>query len=292
MFAIFPGQGSQKMGMGADWVDLKIVSEIIKNASETINLDIKNLLLEATQEELNKTENAQISIFVLSYAITKFFISQGLEIKLLAGHSLGEYTALAIAEVLSFEDMCKFILQRGKIMHEAAKKNKGGMCALLGANLDEAAMICSLSSTPSSYCFIANDNASKQVVLSGHEKSIERAKKNASEYGFKAIILNTAGPFHSPFMHEAQIQLEEEISKYEFKTPKIPIMSNFYAKITENWKEIIAKHVVAPVRWREILLNSQATGLKMVEIAPSSLLSNMAHRDGYDCTYLKKEFMK
>lgn len=286
-FVIFPGQGSQKALMGLSFLQDSFVSDCVVKASDIVSRDVRNLLISADDSILSDTSNAQIALFVLNYSIAMVLKNRGLKIDLMAGHSLGEYVALTIAEVLSFEEMCRLIDFRGKVMSEI---KDGGMLALVGCSLSQACAIASLAScvieTSFDLCFVANDNSNSQVVLSGSDSALTRAVFIASSFGVKAIRLKTSGPFHSPLMSSAASKLRDFVKTFSFSAPKIPVISNLYASFVEDWKDVVVDHLVGPVRWRESLIFGMNHEIEIIEIGSSSVLSNMAKRDGIEIKYL------
>lgn len=290
-FIVFPGQGSQKPGMGNAFLEDSLITQYVDQASEITKKDIRYLVTNAEAEELNKTENSQIAIFVLTYGLFKKFEKEhSLDgIKALAGHSLGEYTALAAGGVLSFEDVCKLIAARSKLMQQVS----GKMLAVLNLSKEEAAMAAVLASDIQSdqIAFVVNYNSSTQMVLSGEANAIDRAQKIVEKLGKRAILLPVSGPFHSPYMQDACDKLSEVIDNLNFNEAKIPIISNIYAKCDIDWiadgKDIVKIHMRAPVRWQESLeaMKKMEAEPKILEIGATSLLANMAKRDGYDIEY-------
>jgi [acyl-carrier-protein] S-malonyltransferase len=279
MFGIFPGQGSQKSGMGVRFLKNNFIASIVNSASEIAKIDIKHLLTEADDAELSKTENAQIAIFTINYALAKF-AQCSLEFSMLAGHSLGEYVALTLAEVFSFYDAVCFVKARGEIM---SRVKNGSMIAFLGG-IEDAVALCSLASNPDSFCCVANYNSSSQVVISGDNEAIERACEIARSMGKKAIKLSTSGPFHSPFLDYAVCLLRDSLDGVKISQPKIPVISNIYASEISNWNETIPLHCKAMVRWKETLEKSK--NLPIIEIGAATVLKNMAAKDGYDVKYM------
>ncbi len=291
MIVIFPGQGVQKSGMGQNFLHLENVKKYIKIASDITNIDVEKLLTTIQDEELSKTENSQIAIFTLTYSLMQEWLAKNGKdkIKMLAGHSLGQYTALAVAGVLTFENTCMLIQARSQAM---AKVN-GKMLALLGADFVLANTIASMASKidarETQCCFVANHNSSSQIVLSGSANAIERAVELIGNFGKKAIVLPTSGPFHSPYMHNACNEILSVIEKLEFNDAQIPVISNVIAKEQTDanlWKSEVAIHMKCPVRWYESLEYAKNNGChEFVEVGPSAYLTNMAKRDGYNIRY-------
>lgn len=325
MFLIFPGQGSQKAQMGLKYASNATVNKYIDIATEVTKKDVRYLLNEASQEQLDLTENAQIALFSLNYALAKIWEEKNQqkemphEVTMVAGHSLGEYVALTFAQVLSFEDACLLIAQRSKLMSQV----KGKMLAVLGVDFATANMIASLASNAQSVemnigcegaiadcCFVANHNSGSQFVLSGSESAILRAQAVAQKLGKKSVVLATSGPFHSPYMFNACKELLPMLDKLTFNEERFPIVSNIFARADVDfdadnkisWQESVAMHMKAPVRWfegiqfHENYINLMASELDMspemksehsaiLEIGAVSVLANMTKRDGYNIEY-------
>lgn len=282
MFIVFSGQGSQQENM-INLISQEYMNDLV-DISKKIDVDLIFLLKNASKEVLNKTENAQLAIFIVSYFISqKFDFSK---VKVMAGHSLGQYIALVIAEVISFEEMCFFIKLRSELM----SKINGSMLAVLGVSLEEAILISSISSEKNSCCFVANLNSSSQIVLSGDSLAILRAKEVAQSFGKKSVVLATSGPFHTSYMNDANNELCDFIEKMHFSEPKIPVVSNVFAKNDVVWKDELKLHMVSPVRWKESL-NFAFENFNVneaVEIGASPVLKNIALKDGYNIKYYQE----
>jgi len=303
MFIVFPGQGSQKMHMGRAWEHDSKIMGYVQQASEITNTDITHLIMSAESDELNQTQNAQLAIFVLSYALFKKYQTQledmhGKAIAL-AGHSLGEYTALAAAGVLSFEDACLLIKERSLLMQQASHAHSGKMLAVLNISATQANVIALQASDISTneLCFVANYNSSTQIVLSGSENAITRAQDIVQKMGKRGMLLPVSGAFHTPYMKDACTNLLPVIDKLTFSAPSIPVFSNIYASSDIDWKESVAQHMVSPVRWQETLANMSALqtsssaekSAQFIEVGPTTLLTNMACRDAYSMKYIQDE---
>lgn len=300
------------MHMGRAYEHDEQIMEYVKQASEITNTDITHLIMHAESDQLNQTSNAQLAIFVLSYALFKKYESQledihgtsQAKIQAFAGHSLGEYTALAAAGVLSFEDTCMLIKERSILMQEASSQNPGKMMAVLNISATQANVIALQASDISTneLCFVANYNSSTQIVLSGHENAIARAQEIVQKMGKRGMLLPVSGPFHTPYMKDACTKLLPTIDKLTFHTPRIPVFSNIYASSDVDWKENISQHMLSPVRWQETLVNmsllmsssslqtaSTQQPAQFIEVGPTTLLTSMACRDGYDMKWIGHE---
>ena len=286
MFIVFPGQGSQKSGMGLKFAGHPIFESFIKSSSQILNRDLAFLLNECSNEELSKTENAQVAIFLMNHIIMQIAKeSKNIQPTKLAGHSLGEFNALVEAGVFSFEDALRFVAERGKIMSEM---KSGAMMALMGCDLSQALSVCAVVSQESSMCFVGNYNSSGQIILSGCKEALKRASDFAKVIGKKSIMLNVSGAFHSPYMHEASLRLKDLIEKFELKEPKIDVISNLFAKPVENaqdWKQFIPLHVKSMVRWKEIM--DYANQEEILEIGACEVLTKISKRDGANIKFLE-----
>ncbi len=284
MFIVFPGQGSQKMHMGRAYAENADIMKYIQLASKITNKDIKHLVMDAESEELNRTENAQLAIFVMTYALFKLFEPTLGQINAFAGHSLGEYIALAASRVLSFEDACLLIKERSDLM----KQVHGKMMAVLNISPIEANMISLLATENEEACYVANYNSTTQIVLSGNENAIVRAQEIASKFGKRGVLLPVSGPFHSPYMKDACDKLLPVIDKLQLNEPKVPVISNIYATPVTHWKSVIGCHMRAPVRWQETLetMKKMDETAEFIEIGATTLLTSMAKRDGYNIKYI------
>ncbi len=279
MLVVFTGQASQKANMYQLCEKYDDFDSYLNEIENITNRDVKYLLKEAGLEELKKTENAQLSLFAVEYFLGKKFLLDN-NPNFLAGHSLGQYVAIALSGILSFEDCLRFIISRSKLMSEV----QGSMLALLGSTLQEAVLIANLTSDKSDICYVANMNSSNQIILSGTSEAIQKAFEVAKLFSKKSIILATSGPFHTPYMNEAAEALEAIVDSFNFHDPAIPVISNVFAKSNIDWNLEIKLHIKSCVRWEESLKYASLDNknLKICEIGPSAVLCNMAKKDGYD----------
>ena len=239
---IFPGQGSQLVGMGKEFHNkYTIVKDLFKEADETLNFSLSSLILEGPKEELDLTENTQPAIFLLSYSIFKI-IKDEFKIdlnkaKFFAGHSLGEYSALSSAGVLSFSETLKILKIRGKAMQSSVPQGEGGMVAVLGSKIEIVEKM--IEENQSKYeCFIANDNSDGQIVLSGKINDLEKMMIDLKAASIKNIRLSVSAPFHCKLMNKATLKMQEEISKIDFKEPTNNLVSNVTGKEISNSNEL------------------------------------------------------
>ena len=287
MFSVvFPGQGSQFVGMTKElYSEFNYVRELFQQADDALGFSLSKIILEGPKEKLDETENTQPSIFLASQSIyqiikkeTKVDLSNA---NFFAGHSLGEYSALAASESLNFDQTIKLLKKRGKAMQSAVPKGEGGMLAVLGIDIEKLNKI--LEDNVSSYkCFIANDNSNGQIVLSGKNKDIECLILDLKKDSIKNIKLPVSAPFHCELMRKATEVMRKEIEITEFKKPNNSIVSNVTSIETRDplqIKELLIKQIESPVRWRESIIYMVNKGVrKFIEIGPGKVLSGLIKR--------------
>jgi len=277
---IFPGQGAQFVGMGKDlYENFPIAKKIFDKADEVLKLKISDLCFYGPQDKLTSTENAQPAILTTSIAVLEAFKEKNkLQPQFCAGLSLGEYSALVAAGVLSFEDAVSLVRKRGQFMEEAARNNPGKMLSVIGLDRGTVGNICKETG-----CEIANLNCPEQVVISGKTVSIDKAVESAKAKGAKrAILLDVSGAFHSSLMEEARAKLSLEINKVKFNPPKIPIISNVTAKSetnTEAIRENLIKQVSSSTYWEDSIRYMIGQGVDcFFEIGPGTVLRGLNKR--------------
>ena len=283
---IFPGQGSQLVGMGKDLHDkYSLVQHLFKEADDTLGFSLSSLILDGPKEDLDLTENTQPAIFLLSYSIFKL-IKEEFNIDLnkanfFAGHSLGEYSALASAGVLSFSDTLKILKIRGKAMQSSVPKGEGGMIVVLGSEIKIIENLISENKTKYE-CHIANDNSVGQIVLSGRIEDLEKMMIDLKSANIKNIKLPVSAPFHCRLMNKATIVMSEEIKKLNFKESQNILISNVTGKEISNssdLKDLLVKQIESRVRWRESVLLMIDKGIsQFIEIGPGKVLSGLIKR--------------
>ena len=283
---IFPGQGSQIVGMGKELYNkFEIVQKYFQQADDVLNFSLSKLILDGPKDDLNLTENTQPAIFLVSYSIFETIKNEfGIELNkaaFFAGHSLGEYSALTSAEVLSFDDCLKILKIRGKAMQEAVPEGKGGMLAILGSEIQNVENI--IDENKNNYeCFVANDNSNGQLVVSGINEDIEKLTLDLKSKGIKNIKLPVSAPFHCRLMRKATEVMEKEINKLEFKEPNNKLISNVTAKevsAPSELKNLLIKQIESRVRWRESVVYMVNKGVKQfIEIGPGKVLSGLIKR--------------
>jgi len=275
----FPGQGSQRPGMGRPWVGHPSW-EVVDEASELSGRDVGRLLLDAEQDELTRTANAQLATFVLSLVVLDAVERVGIAPTMCAGHSLGEYSALVASGALAFEDGVRLVVERGDAMQEAAQERPGTMAAVLGADDDTVESACQRAEGE---VWVANYNAPGQVVIAGTEESVRVAGALAKDLGARKVLsMAVAGAFHTALMAPARARLRKALADTVFAAPEIPVVANVDARAhdqAEKWPGLLSAQLCSPVRWRATLDLLAAMGAdQFVEIGPGGVLSGLARR--------------
>ena len=287
-FIVFPGQGSQKIGMGKELSDNFIeAKQVFEEVNDALNFDLTNVMWEGTDKEISLTSNAQPALMACSIATLRV-LNRITNKKLpdladyVCGHSLGEYTAMTAAEVFSLHQCAILLRLRGNAMQEAVPIGKGAMAALIGTNLETAKEV---SDKVKSYgvCDIANDNSEGQVVISGDILAVENAIKLSKDFGIKrAVILPVSAPFHCQLMKPAQIIMENALNELIFKTPIVPIIPNVNVSPETNPNKLrknLIDQVTGTVRWRETMKFADKKGVKkVIELGSGKVLSGIAKR--------------
>tara|TARA_B100001778_G_C18552625_1_gene613833 strand:+ start:25 stop:945 length:921 start_codon:yes stop_codon:yes gene_type:complete len=287
MFSVlFPGQGSQSIGMAKDlYNNFDYVKDLFEEAEDTLNLSIKKIIFEGPPDILNQTENTQPAIFLVSFAIfnvikneTSFDVTKA---GYFAGHSLGEYSALACSNVINFRETIRLLKIRGNAMQNAVPKNEGGMVAVLGENIDKVQEIIQ-NNKNNFHCFLANDNSNGQVVVSGRFNDLEKLAIELKKLNIKNLKLPVSAPFHCMLMNPATKIMDKHLNDVKFSTPKNMIVSNVTAEPSSDPKKIknlLIDQIEKPVRWRESIVNMIKLGCdKFIEIGPGKVLSGLVKR--------------
>lgn len=279
---IFPGQGTQTVGMGKDiYEKFEEAKEVYKKIDNALGENIEDLTYNSSQEELNETKNTQITIYAMSMAILEVLKNEGIQPAVAAGLSLGEYTALTCAGVLGLEDGAKIVRTRGRLMQELAPEGDWLMAAVIGLEDDELKKVC--EQVKSGFVRAVNYNCPGQVVVSGERAAVQEAMGLAKEAGARKVVeLKTSGPFHTEKLKEASEELEKELSKIEFHEGNIQVIKNFDGKAYEqgdDMVQILANHVINPVKFRKSIETMLEMGVDtFVEVGPGKTLSGFVKK--------------
>jgi len=293
---VFPGQGSQYVGMGKEIFEkFPEAKEIFKEASDVLGYDLAGLCFNGPKEELDKTFRTQPCILTVSIAIYKVLLSRGIKPSVVAGHSLGEYSALVAAEVLLFGDAVKLTEKRGQFMQEAVLEGKGLMAAILGLERNKVDEICRLLKT--GYALPANYNCPGQIVIAGEKTAVEEAINLCKDAGAKrAMPLSVSVPSHCALMNNASQRLSELLDKLEFKNPVIPIVNNADARFLDNVESIktsLVRQISSPLLWEDSIMAIANSGIDtFVEVGPGKVLSGLIKRIVSETKVLNVEDLK
>ena len=285
---VFPGQGSQVVGMGKDlYENFDSAKKVFKKVDEILGVNLTKIMFEGPQEELTKTENTQPALMAVSFALIEILEKDfGKKFQdlcaLTAGHSLGEYSALCASKALTFEDTAKLLQIRGSEMAKCGEQTSGAMCAILGVEIDVAKEIAQEASN-GDICQVANDNSVGQIVLSGSKIAIERALEIAKTKGAKrAILLPVSGAFHSLLMKEAQEKMAQALAEININQPGVPLVANVSAQIVTEGsqiKNLLIEQITGAVRWRETMLCFEQNGIEeVIEFGAGKVLSGLVPR--------------
>jgi len=285
---VFPGQGSQAVGMGRELADsFDIARRTFQEVDEALGQNLSALMFEGPADELTLTQNAQPALMAVSIAVLRVLEAEkGLDLskaaRFVAGHSLGEYSALCAAGALALSDTAKLLRLRGQAMQKAVPVGVGAMAAIIGADLDDARAIAE-EAAQGDVCTAANDNAPGQVVVSGHKAAVERAIQIAAAKGFKrAVLLPVSAPFHCPLMQPAADAMAAALAGTRIVAPVVPVVANVTASAEsdpERIRSLLVEQVTGAVRWRESVLYMKAQGVtELVELGAGKVLAGLAKR--------------
>ena len=279
---LFPGQGSQYVGMGKDLYEkYEEVRNIYDTVENLTGVNVKKISFEGPEEELNQTKNTQICILTMSLAILEILNKNGIKAEISAGLSLGEYSALIYSGILNFEDGVKLVQKRGEYMQNLIPDGEWLMSAILGMGENEVEEVC--SKVQNGFAVPVNFNCPGQIVISGDKDGIKEAENIAKQYGARRVIeLKTSGPFHTIKLQKASDELRKELDKIKFNNGDSKVIKNIDAEVyTENddMKDILAKHIISPVRFSKSLENMIKLGVDIfIEIGPGKTLSGFAKK--------------
>lgn len=279
---LFPGQGAQSIGMGKDlYENYQEVRDIYENVHKITGVDIKKITFDGTEQELSKTQNTQIAVLTMSLAILKLLEKKGINAEISAGLSLGEYTALIYSKCISFKDGVKLVKKRGEYMQNLLPEGDWAMAAILGLEDEKVEEVC--KKVVDGFVVPVNYNTQGQVVISGEKTAVEQAEIIAKEMGAKKVrILKTSGPFHTKKLIEASNALRKDLEKIninKFKTKVVKNINGDIYKDEENIKDILAEHMISPVKFSKCLETMLKMGIDIfVEIGPGKTLSGFVKR--------------
>ncbi len=287
---VFPGQGSQAVGMGKELAQAFVEArEVFDEVNEALKQNLSKLMFEGPEDELTLTENAQPALMAVSMAVVRVLEKQGginlaKAARYVAGHSLGEYSALAAAGSLTLSDTARLLKTRGQAMQKAVPVGEGAMAALLGLELPQAQEAAKEASAPGEICTVANDNGGGQVVVSGNKAAVERAMAIAKTKGAKrALPLPVSAPFHCPLMKPAADAMAEALSKVTVRAPSVPLVANVTANTVidpDEIRRLLVEQVTGLVRWRESVKFMKDSGGvdTLVECGSGKVLAGLAKR--------------
>lgn len=285
---VFPGQGSQAVGMGRDLAEaFPAARHVFQEVDEALKQNLSKLMFEGPEDQLTLTENAQPALMAVSLAVIAVLREEGkLDLSkaasFVAGHSLGEYSALATAGTFSLADTARLLKIRGQAMQKAVPVGQGAMAALLGLDFEQAKEVAA-AAAQGDVCTAANDNAPGQVVVSGHKAAIERALAIAAEKGAKrSVLLPVSAPFHCALMQPAADAMAEALGKVDMRDPLVPLVANVTAAPCTDAATIrkqLVEQVTGTVRWRESVVAMKGLGVdRLVELGSGKVLSGLAKR--------------
>jgi [acyl-carrier-protein] S-malonyltransferase len=279
---LFPGQGSQAVGMGRDLAEkFNVARDTFAEADAALGYSLSKLCFEGPAEQLKQTEFTQPAIFAVSMAAYRVLASRGIEPQIVAGHSLGEYAACAAAGVMSFADAIRALRSRGQFMQEAVPEGQGAMAAILGMDADAVRAACEAAANETHEVVSpANLNSPEQIVISGSTAGVARARELAKERGAKKVVpLQVSAPFHCALMQPAQDRLGDVLKAIKVHDPRFPIVANVTADVTKDGgkeRDLLVRQVTAPVRWVESIrtMMDQGAGF-FVEVGPGKVLTGL-----------------
>lgn len=295
----FPGQGSQYIGMGAELAKARSqAAHVFEEVDDALDFSLSKLVFSGDEEQLKLTENTQPALMAVSMSIMKVLEADGFSLKdsahCVAGHSLGEYSALCAAGVFSLADTAKLLRLRGQAMQKAVPVGKGAMAAIIGMEIDAVTSMIAEVASDTNIVSVANDNANGQVVISGEKTAVEMAADLAKEKGAKrALLLPVSAPFHCQLMQPAADEMKDALADANMNSPVVPILANVTAELTESPDEIrqlLVSQVTGVVRWRQTILKMAPMGVDtLVEVGAGKVLSGLARRINKELTTINIE---
>ncbi|MFA9557423.1 ACP S-malonyltransferase [Evansella sp. AB-rgal1] len=281
---VFPGQGSQQVGMGKELADsYEVCNNIFREADEVLQESFSSLIFSGDEEELKRTENTQPALLTTSIGIWKILQEQGITADFAAGHSLGEYSALVASGAMSFESACLAVRKRGQWMEEAVPKGKGTMAAILGMNREDLVSVTKEVTEKVDIVEPANFNCPGQIVISGSTAGVQAASELAKERGAKrAIPLSVSGPFHSTMMKPAALKMKDHLDQIAISTPTIPVIANVTAGTvndSETIRRLLYEQIYSPVLWEDTVQKLLNEGVDtFIELGPGKVLSGLVKK--------------
>ncbi|MGH2573668.1 MAG: ACP S-malonyltransferase [Actinomycetota bacterium] len=276
---LFPGQGSQYPGMADPWTGHPAGKDVMAEASDVLGYDVVEACRD--EERLADTSVVQPALFACDLAAFRVLESEGLRFAMAAGHSLGEFVALAAAGAVEPKEALAAVVERGRAMQEASEGRRGAMTALVGLSAEEAATICATAGR-GDVLTVANENSPKQTVVSGSIEAIERAEEMARSRGARVVRLNVAGAFHSPLMQPALGRVRQAVASMTFREPRFPVVPNASARPSAHpsaLRDLLSRHLVSPVRWDRSMRAMADAGIELfVEAGPGEVLSKLVKR--------------
>ena len=296
---LFPGQGSQAVGMGHDFYqEYDVVRELFDMAEEISKIKLSKLCFKGPMEDLTQTVNLQPAVTAVNLACLTVIEKEGITPDICAGHSLGEYSAICASEIVSREDTFRLVFKRGELMHREAEQNKGAMHAIIGLSIDMVEEIVSEAKT-AGVVAVANHNAEKQIVITGAPDPVKKASSIASSHGARAIPLKVSGAWHSQLIQGAQDEFKNFIDSIPFNTPQRPTIFNVTAdfeKKPADIKSIMARQLCSPVKWYDSICKLMAEHIEIfVEVGPGKVLTGLLKKilpKDYPCQIFNVNDMK
>jgi [acyl-carrier-protein] S-malonyltransferase len=279
---LFPGQGSQQVGMGADFYDeYQMVRELFDMAEETVRRNLSRICFQGPMQTLTETVNLQPAITIVNLAILQIVGQAGLKPDIAAGHSLGEYSALASSQVIGLQDTLHMVMKRGELMNREARRNKGAMLAVIGLDIEAVEQIL-VNARQHGVVSVANHNMKQQIVVTGSPEGVAAAARMAKSIGARAVPLKVSGAWHSDLIKDAEEDFEAFLGDFAFQRPAVPVIHNVTAdKLShpDEIKTIMVRQLCSPVRWYDTMLRLMDESVEVfIEIGPGKVLSGLLRK--------------